>query len=97
MLALPSGPVGRESRVRSFGRSGVKGTRPDEPVVILLLDDVSSELDEQRNAYLFEYLATLAGQCFVTTTHRKHVLVASGNRVDYLVREGQISLTETTS
>jgi DNA replication and repair protein RecF len=64
---------------------------------ILLLDDVSSELDEHRNAYLFEYLATLAGQCFVTTTHRKHVLVAAQNRVDYQVREGRIFPAETAS
>jgi hypothetical protein len=41
---------------------------------ILLLDDVSSELDPQRNEFLFEHLATLAGQCFITTTHPGHVL-----------------------
>ena len=42
---------------------------------ILLLDDVSSELDPARNAYLFEHLATQAGQCFITTTHESHVLL----------------------
>ena len=36
---------------------------------ILLLDDVSSELDPSRNEYLFEHLAQRAGQCFITTTH----------------------------
>ena len=45
----------------------------DQP--ILLLDDVSSELDPARNAYLFDHLATLAGQCFITTTAAAHVLL----------------------
>jgi DNA replication and repair protein RecF len=33
-----------------------------------LLDDVSSELDPERNAYLMEYLAALKGQVVLTTT-----------------------------
>jgi DNA replication and repair protein RecF len=61
---------------------------------ILLLDDVSSELDEARNRYLFEHLAGLAGQCFITTTHAKHVLV-SGDRADYAVRGGEILPVES--
>ncbi len=56
---------------------------------ILLLDDVSSELDPQRNEYLFEHLATLAGQCFITTTHEGHVLLRK-NRADYRISHGQI-------
>jgi DNA replication and repair protein RecF len=60
----------------------------DQP--ILLLDDVSSELDPSRNAYLFEHLAMLAGQCFITTTHEHHVLLAR-DRADYRIRNGQIS------
>ena len=56
---------------------------------ILLLDDVSSELDPQRNAYLFEHLAALASQCFITTTHPGHVLLA-GDRADYRIRGGEI-------
>jgi DNA replication and repair protein RecF len=63
----------------------VHGDRP-----ILLLDDVSSELDPSRNAYLFEHLAMLSGQCFITTTHESHVLVAR-ERADYGLRNGQIS------
>ena len=35
---------------------------------LLLLDDVSSELDPQRNAYLMSYLSQLAGQVVLTTT-----------------------------
>jgi DNA replication and repair protein RecF len=57
---------------------------------ILLLDDVSSELDPDRNAYLFEHLAGLAGQCFITTTAAHHVLLTA-DRADYAVRNGVIS------
>ena len=56
---------------------------------ILLLDDVSSELDPHRNRYLFEHLATLAGQCFITTTHSSHVLLVD-QRADYRIENGQI-------
>ncbi len=56
---------------------------------ILLLDDVSSELDPQRNRYLFDFLAERGSQCFITTTHSKHVLLSS-DRVDHEVREGRI-------
>ena len=56
----------------------------------LLLDDVSSELDESRNQYLFEYLAQRELQCFITTTHFRHVTLTR-DRVDHEVREGVIS------
>jgi DNA replication and repair protein RecF len=61
----------------------------DEPP-ILLLDDVSSELDPRRNEYLFEFLRVKKNQCFVTTTHPRHVLV-SEDRVDYEVRSGVVT------
>ena len=35
---------------------------------LLLLDDVSSELDPERNAFLMAYLAALSGQVVLTTT-----------------------------
>ena len=56
---------------------------------ILLLDDVSSELDPARNAYLFEHLASRAGQCFITTTDSRHVLLAR-DRADYRIESGRI-------
>jgi DNA replication and repair protein RecF len=56
---------------------------------ILLLDDVSSELDPSRNEFLFEHLARLAGQCFITTTHASHVLLHR-DRADYRLAAGQI-------
>lgn len=42
-------------------------------VPILLLDDVSSELDRTRNALLFEVLSDLGGQVFLTTTHADYI------------------------
>jgi DNA replication and repair protein RecF len=56
---------------------------------ILLLDDVSSELDPQRNEFLFDHLAALAGQCFITTTHPAHVLLRQ-HRADYRIAGGEI-------
>jgi DNA replication and repair protein RecF len=47
-----------------------RGFRP-----ILLLDDVSSELDRVRNRFLFDFLCQSAGQVFLTTTHRDHILL----------------------
>ena len=44
-------------------------------VPTLLLDDVSSELDPQRTALLFEALAQDAGQCVLTTTDPAYVLL----------------------
>ncbi len=63
-------------------------THGEEPV--LLLDDVSSELDQTRNEYLFEFLKRRPAQCFITTTHPRHVLL-SGERVDYAVSGGVIT------
>jgi DNA replication and repair protein RecF len=41
---------------------------------ILLLDDVSSELDRQRNRQLFDFLRQRDdGQVFITTTHRDFI------------------------
>lgn len=60
---------------------------------ILLLDDVSSELDAARNEYLFEFLGARASQCFITTTHPKHVLVTADRR-DFRVSKGLISLVK---
>lgn len=57
----------------------------------LLLDDVSSELDAQRNEYLFEFLRARENQCFITTTHRRHVLLAGADRVDFSVRGGAVT------
>jgi DNA replication and repair protein RecF len=57
---------------------------------VFLLDDVSSELDDARNAYLFDFLAASESQCFITTTHPRHVLLAR-DRADFEVRSGSVS------
>lgn len=61
---------------------------------ILLLDDVSSELDATRNAQLFEYLDAHPGQVFITTTAAAHVRlgVDAAGRSDYVVAGGTIEL-----
>lgn len=46
-------------------------TLGDAPV--LLLDDVSSELDAVRNEHLFEFLSEVPCQTFITTTSPDHV------------------------
>jgi recombinational DNA repair ATPase RecF len=51
---------------------------------------VSSELDPKRSRLLFERLARIECQSFVTTTHPRHVLV-SENRQDFQVIEGEIT------
>lgn len=72
-------------------------TRLRQDAPILLLDDVSSELDAQRNRYLFEHLAPRAGQCFITTTHQSHVLVPAAERRDYRVAGGAITQVDLNS
>jgi DNA replication and repair protein RecF len=57
---------------------------------ILLLDDVSSELDDLRNRYLFDFIANRPNQCLITTTHPRHVLVG-GDRRDFAVVSGVVS------
>ncbi len=59
-------------------------------VPILLLDDVSSELDRTRNRRFFEVLARLGGQVFLTTTHAEHILIEE-SRVDFRVDNGRIT------
>jgi len=57
---------------------------------VLLLDDVSSELDPRRNEYLFEFLRSKRTQCAITTTHPQHVPGGS-TRADYEVRSGFVT------
>lgn len=56
---------------------------------LLLLDDVSSELDRARNAQLMEYLASLDGQVLISTTDVSLVAAAAGADARFFaVREG---------
>jgi DNA replication and repair protein RecF len=64
-------------------------TRRVSRVPILLLDDVSSELDKRRSRRLFELLAELGGQVFLTTTHPEYILL-DRDRVDYRMEDGTL-------
>ena len=57
----------------------------DPPV--LLLDDVSSELDAQRNGYLFDFLRAMPSQVFITTTSPEHVKL-DHDRLDVRMESG---------
>ncbi len=67
-----------------------RGVRP-----ILLLDDVSSELDRSRTSALFTFLQEQRGQVFLTTTRPELIetggLREAGERLDFTVFGGQIS------
>jgi len=59
---------------------------------LLLLDDVSSELDPSRNAWLMQYLAALDGQVVLTTTDPALVAKSAGQRAVFQgVREGRVA------
>ena len=58
---------------------------------LLLLDDVSSELDPARNARLFTTLEREVGQCVLTTTAADFIHLAPGiPRRDISLRMGEI-------
>lgn len=57
---------------------------------ILLLDDVSSELDARRTLHLFSVLDELRPQCFVTTTDPSAVPALPG-RKDFCVVSGELA------
>jgi DNA replication and repair protein RecF len=62
----------------------------DPPV--LLLDDVSSELDREKNAALFAFLRDSPSQVFITTTDPSYIHLGGErkDRKDYTVRDGGI-------
>ena len=57
---------------------------------VLLLDDVSSELDSDRNTYLFDFLSEISCQTFLTTT-RPDLISLQEDRMDFQVVKGSIS------
>lgn len=58
---------------------------------LLLLDDVTSELDPRRNAQLFETLRAEVGQCLLTTTAPEYIRLGPGvDRRDLAVAGGVI-------
>lgn len=66
----------------------IKGVRP-----LLLLDDVSSELDRSRTAALFEFVGLQDGQIFLTTTRPELIDTSTspaGDWRDFHVLGGQV-------
>lgn len=58
-------------------------------VPLLLLDDVSSELDATRNRRFFGLLARMGGQVFLTTTDPRAIQLDDA-RTDFRIREGHV-------
>jgi len=56
---------------------------------LLLLDDVSSELDAEREAYLFDFIGEIACQTLITTT-RPELITVGEKRSDFRVLNGTI-------
>jgi DNA replication and repair protein RecF len=72
--------------------AAIAAARGIEP--ILLLDDVSSELDPERTAALFAFLASARGQIFLTTTRRDLIVtpgIGPSDRQDWTVESGTLS------
>jgi len=62
---------------------------------LLLLDDVSSELDPGKNRFLLDYLARLPAQALLTTTDRRLLEPASGpGSAFYMVASGTFTRTD---
>lgn len=57
---------------------------------LLLLDDVSSELDARRNAALMAHLDELGGQVVLTTTAAEHIRVAAPRQI-FHVQAGRLT------
>lgn len=66
---------------------GARGVRP-----VLLLDDVSSELDRERTAALFAFLRDQEGQVLLTTTRPELIDTgADADRRDFSIERGVLS------
>jgi DNA replication and repair protein RecF len=64
-------------------------------VPVLLLDDVSSELDPTRSRRLFRLLGELGGQVFLTTT-RPELILIDRDREDFMVQSGSVRRAVST-
>ena len=61
----------------------------DQPP-LLLLDDVSSELDPAKNGYLLAYVASLPAQAFLTSTDRRLIEPAAGPETAFFTVEAGV-------
>jgi len=69
----------------------VEQRRGDAPV--LLLDDVPSELDQERRRFLFEMVATLSCQTLISVADRD-VVPPLARRQDFMVAAGRLALVQ---
>ena len=60
---------------------------------LFLLDDVSSELDADRNRHLMELVQGLPTQVFITTTDRNNLRIDSGKISSFKIRSGQVEIS----
>jgi len=51
---------------------------------VLLMDDVSSELDAERNRALMQYLDELGGQVILTTTDANYIRIAAPRQIFHI-------------
>jgi len=59
---------------------------------LLLLDDVSSELDPEKNGFLLDYVAALPAQAFLTSTDRRLIEPLAGPETSFFaVSAGAVS------
>lgn len=58
---------------------------------LLLLDDVSSELDPEKNAHLFDFISEISCQVLLTTT-RPELVPLREKRIDFKVLNGAVQL-----
>jgi DNA replication and repair protein RecF len=58
---------------------------------IVLLDDVFSELDEERSSFLFNLLGRLNAQTFITSTRQEAWVPELGNCRVFTVHDGQVN------
>jgi DNA replication and repair protein RecF len=61
---------------------------------LLLLDDVSSELDRSKSARFFALLSRIGGQVFLTTTHPDLISVVTDRR-DFRIQGGMVGVLDT--
>jgi DNA replication and repair protein RecF len=67
----------------------LRAVQPRPP--LLLLDDVSSELDPAKNGFLLAYVAGLPAQAFLTATDRRLIEPAAGAQTVFLeVHDGRV-------
>jgi DNA replication and repair protein RecF len=79
--------------VLAFKIAELRSARERGQHPLLLLDDVSSELDPVRTARLFEVLAAEIGQCVLTTTTPRYIDlggIVGDDRREVEVRDGRL-------